>query len=66
MPEPGEVADLVKGDRLEIVAARLAASGLHITDLALRRPTLDDVFLTLTGHHSTEPLPGVPVVGGSR
>jgi ABC-type multidrug transport system ATPase subunit len=31
------------------VAARLAAADLHITDLALRRPTLDDVFLTLTG-----------------
>jgi daunorubicin resistance ABC transporter ATP-binding subunit len=31
------------------VAARLAAAGLAVTDLALRRPTLDDVFLTLTG-----------------
>jgi ABC-2 type transport system ATP-binding protein len=26
------------------------AAGLVITDLALRRPTLDEVFLTLTGH----------------
>jgi hypothetical protein len=39
---------------------------LRITDLALRGPALDDVFLTLTGHHNTEPLPGVPVAGGSR
>ncbi len=31
------------------VAARLAADGLRIADLALRRPTLDDVFLALTG-----------------
>lgn len=31
------------------VAARLAGSGLRISDLALRRPTLDDVFLALTG-----------------
>jgi ABC-2 type transport system ATP-binding protein len=31
------------------VAARLAGTGLRISDLALRRPTLDDVFLTLTG-----------------
>jgi ABC-type multidrug transport system ATPase subunit len=31
------------------VASRLAASGLKVADLALRRPTLDDVFLTLTG-----------------
>ena len=31
------------------VATRLANAGLQVTDLALRRPTLDDVFLTLTG-----------------
>jgi daunorubicin resistance ABC transporter ATP-binding subunit len=31
------------------VAARLAAGGLRVSDLALRRPSLDDVFLTLTG-----------------
>jgi ABC-2 type transport system ATP-binding protein len=29
---------------------RLDAAGLEVTDLSLRRPTLDDVFLTLTGH----------------
>lgn len=28
---------------------RLDAAGLELTDIALRRPTLDDVFLTLTG-----------------
>jgi ABC-2 type transport system ATP-binding protein len=28
---------------------RLDAARLEITDLALRRPTLDDVFLTMTG-----------------
>jgi ABC-2 type transport system ATP-binding protein len=31
------------------VATRLATSGLRVADLALRRPSLDDVFLTLTG-----------------
>ena len=35
------------------VAARLAAAGLGITSLALRRPTLDDVFLALTGQGGT-------------
>jgi len=30
------------------------AAGLEITDLALRRPTLDEVFLTLTGHVAEE------------
>jgi ABC-2 type transport system ATP-binding protein len=37
------------------VAARLAANQLHIADLALRRPTLDDVFLTLTGQPTPPP-----------
>src|SRR5512133_1172658 len=36
------------------LATRLAASGLPVADLALRRPTLDDVFLALTGHHGSE------------
>ena len=35
------------------VATRLAASGLRVSDLALRRPTLDDVFLALTGQPTT-------------
>ncbi|MBO0768139.1 MAG: ATP-binding cassette domain-containing protein [Solirubrobacterales bacterium] len=35
-----------------IVAAvqRLSAAGVGVDDLVLRRPTLDDVFLALTGH----------------
>jgi ABC-type multidrug transport system ATPase subunit len=37
------------------VATRLAAAGLRVSDLALRRPTLDDVFLTLTGQPGAEP-----------
>jgi ABC-2 type transport system ATP-binding protein len=40
------------------VVRRLDAAGLALSDLALRRPTLDDVFLTLTGqaiNHPTHP-----------
>jgi daunorubicin resistance ABC transporter ATP-binding subunit len=43
------------------LATRLAAAGIGIADLALRRPTLDDVFLTLIGQPgpgSTGPPPG--------
>ena len=39
-------------DRVAILAEgvrRLDAAGLALSDLAMRRPTLDDVFLTLTG-----------------
>jgi ABC-2 type transport system ATP-binding protein len=34
---------------------RLGDAGVDVDDLALRRPTLDDVFLTLTGHAAEEP-----------
>jgi ABC-2 type transport system ATP-binding protein len=34
--------------------ARLAADGVDVRDVGVRRPTLDDVFLTLTGHDVTD------------
>ena len=34
--------------------AALQAAGIAVTDLGLRRPTLDDVFLALTGHTAEE------------
>ena len=33
---------------------RLDDAGVAVDDLTLRRPTLDDVFLTLTGHAAEE------------
>jgi ABC-2 type transport system ATP-binding protein len=29
--------------------------GIELSDVQLRRPTLDDVFLSITGHHAEEP-----------
>ena len=48
---PGEVTlPITDGAAiLPEVVRRLDAAGLALADLALRRPTLDDVFLTLTG-----------------
>jgi ABC-2 type transport system ATP-binding protein len=43
---PGVLAEL---------ARRLATSGLRVADLALRRPSLEDVFLTLTGPPGDRP-----------
>jgi ABC-2 type transport system ATP-binding protein len=40
---------------------RLDAEDIKLSDVALRRPTLDDVFLTLTGHMSEEPVNGEAV-----
>ena len=42
----GAIADAVR---------RLDAAGVGIDDIALRRPTLDDVLITLTGHAAEEP-----------
>ena len=39
---------------LVAVVRELDGRGIGIDDVALRRPTLDDVFLTLTGHHAEE------------
>jgi ABC-2 type transport system ATP-binding protein len=44
VPVQSGTATLVEGLR------RLDAEGLVVSDVALRRPTLDDVFLSLTGH----------------
>ena len=40
--------------RLVNVVRDLDEAGIAIDDIALRRPTLDDVFLSLTGHASVE------------
>ncbi|HEY0360222.1 MAG TPA: ATP-binding cassette domain-containing protein [Mycobacteriales bacterium] len=54
--EAGELTIPVRqGARiLPDVIRELDAAGVVIADLAIRRPTLDDVFLTLTGHAAEE------------
>ena len=37
------------------VVRDLGDAGIPLDDVALRRPTLDDVFLTLTGHAAEQP-----------
>jgi ABC-2 type transport system ATP-binding protein len=37
-------------EALEFALHRLRAAGVAIVEIGLRRPTLDDVFLALTGH----------------
>ncbi len=41
-------------DLLVDTVRRLDSSGIRLTDIQLRRPTLDDVFLTLTGRAAEE------------
>jgi ABC-2 type transport system ATP-binding protein len=51
-------------DLVEVVRG-LDDGGITIDDIGLRRPTLDDVFLTLTGHASTQPVLDGDVVAAS-
>src|SRR5579884_1165235 len=60
-PEPGERLDQLTlpapRDGLELIeeaAAALRHAGIGVSDLGLRRPTLDDVFLKLTGAPPSE------------
>ena len=45
---------------------RLDAAGIHLEALALHRPTLDDVFLTLTGRTTAEDDDVQPATGRGR
>jgi ABC-2 type transport system ATP-binding protein len=45
MQRAGSIAEAVR---------LLDAADIDIEDLGMRRPTLDDVFLTLTGKHAEE------------
>jgi ABC-2 type transport system ATP-binding protein len=45
--------DKSRGDIAEAVR-RLDTANVHIADIAVRRPTLDDVFISLTGHSAEE------------
>jgi ABC-2 type transport system ATP-binding protein len=42
----------------------LEEAGIGIEDLGIRRPSLDDVFLALTGHGTAEPAVGFPSADG--
>ena len=42
---------------IEAVAAELREAGIAVEDLGLRQPTLDDVFLTLTGERVADETP---------
>jgi ABC-2 type transport system ATP-binding protein len=47
------------------VVRLLDSQNIAIADLALRRPTLDDVFLSLTGHSAEDEAVDNPA-GGSK
>jgi ABC-2 type transport system ATP-binding protein len=49
---------------LQVALRRLEDAGIAAQDAALRKPTLDEVFLALTGHHATAGGRARPVEAG--
>lgn len=47
MPAPESARTLLESVR------RLDAAGVDLVDIGLRRPSLDEVFLSLTGHQAS-------------
>ncbi len=67
--ETGMISLTVGDDTAAVVEAlsRFDRAGLRLEDLSLRKPTLDDVFLTLTGHAAEyEPGPEPEPAGWGR
>jgi ABC-2 type transport system ATP-binding protein len=54
------------GSALVEMLRELDAAAVHVLDVSLRRPTLDDVFLTLTGHVAEAAGPAQPAGRGAK
>lgn len=53
--EGGKItAPLADADMVTDLLIALRESGIHLTELSVQKPTLDEVFLTITGHGANE------------
>jgi ABC-2 type transport system ATP-binding protein len=60
-------APVTGGSTVLVAAIRaLDAEGIEVSDLVLRRPTLDDVFMSLTGHAAEDETVAAPPAKGRR
>jgi oleandomycin transport system ATP-binding protein len=53
------------GSSMPVVVRRLDEAGIAVTELSLRLPSLDEVFLALTGHTAEEKQPDAVLEGAS-
>jgi oleandomycin transport system ATP-binding protein len=54
---PSAIAPVDGDAMMPQVVSGLAAAGIAVLELELGRPSLDEVFLTITGHRAEEPTP---------
>jgi len=47
-------APMSDADRVAELLITLREAGIHLTEMSVQKPTLDEVFLTLTGHTATD------------
>jgi ABC-2 type transport system ATP-binding protein len=66
-PDPAALsAQCADADRAAEAVAELARAGVRIGDFSLGQPSLDEVFLALTGHPAEEPPADAPAIEGER
>ncbi|MBN9154452.1 MAG: ATP-binding cassette domain-containing protein [Microbacterium sp.] len=54
-PEASRItAPMTDADRVADLLITLREAGIHITEMSVQKPTLDEVFLTITGHEATD------------
>ena len=61
-PDPAALsAPCADADRAAEAVAELSRSGIRIADFSLGQPSLDEVFLALTGHPAEDETPEQPI-----
>ncbi|MNJ51631.1 hypothetical protein D3C77_469410 [compost metagenome] len=43
-------APMANADRVTDLLIALRSAGIHLAEISVQKPTLDEVFLTITGH----------------
>jgi ABC-2 type transport system ATP-binding protein len=54
-PEAARItAPMADADRVTDLLVTLREAGIHLTEMSVRQPSLDEVFLTITGHDAAD------------
>jgi ABC-2 type transport system ATP-binding protein len=54
-PKAGSLsAPMANADKVTDVLVALRSAGIHLSEMSVQKPTLDEVFLTITGHDAKE------------